>query len=122
LSPFKTGLIGNQTTQAVGTRTVGASRVATSVKTGTSGSQTISVDSSTGLVSRPQTASPTDSAEISSSNGSVGGSGSPHSGLSQGAIVAIVVLATIVGMLSIFLGWIYYKKRSRKQQHAIQPA
>ncbi|KAH8732705.1 hypothetical protein GQ44DRAFT_2559 [Phaeosphaeriaceae sp. PMI808] len=41
--------------------------------------------------------------------------GSTHSGISQGAIIAIAVLATVVGMLLLFIIWMFLKRRNKRQ-------
>ena len=43
------------------------------------------------------------------------GTGTGSSGLSQGAVVAIAILATLVGLMSIFIGWILYDRRKLQQ-------
>jgi hypothetical protein len=40
----------------------------------------------------------------------------------MGAIIAIAILATVVGMLSLFIGWRYYRKRQRRHHNDIPPS
>jgi hypothetical protein len=57
----------------------------------------------------------------SRSNGSSGSNTSNPNGLPQGALIAIAVLATITGLMALFIGWYILYYRRRKQQRASLP-
>ncbi|KAK3387775.1 hypothetical protein B0H63DRAFT_542195 [Podospora didyma] len=86
------------------------------------------------LMSRPCLSASTTSAATTSSIGGVNDNGSSTSlnaggsapgsvtnsaGLSQGAIIAIAILATLVGLMAVFIMWIMYDRR--KLQHLLRP-